>query len=105
MTREETLMWLADRSPARPDALVLTMMQSVKALPAVVLEPARTMADALGILGVAALAAVTAAGAEGPELALKLLAADAFVTYAFEAAAEEGVSVGALVDRLLHEAA
>ena len=36
-------------------------------------------------------------------LALDLLAADAFVTYAFEAAAEEGVEVAPLVSRLLAE--
>jgi len=105
MTHGEALLWLADRSPARPDALVLKMMQSVKDCPSAVLELAPTMADAMGSLGLAALAAVTAAGSEGPDLALELLAADAFVTYAFEAAAEEGVSVAVLVDRLLHEAA
>lgn len=105
MTRGDVLVWLADRSPARPDALVLKMMFSVQDCPVDVLDRSSTMADAMGALGVAALAAVTAEGSGGSDLALELLAADAFVTYAFEAAAEEGVRVGPLVERLLHEAA
>ena len=105
MTRGDVLVWLANRLPARPDALVLKMMLSVNDCPTGALDPAQTMAEAMGILGVAALAAVTAEGSEGPDLALELLAADAFVTYAFEAAAEEDVSVAPLVERLLHEAA
>ena len=105
MTRADALIWLANRTPARPDALVLKMMLSVQECPAGALEGAPTMSEAMGVLGVAALDAVTAEGSEGPELALELLAADAFVTYAFEAAAEEDVSVGRLVERLLHEVA
>ncbi len=97
--------WLAARSPARPDALDAHMMKWVKGCPVGALDGSPTMADAMGVLGVATLAAVTSGGSEGPELALELLAADAFVTYAFEAAAEEGVSVGLLVERLLSEAA
>jgi hypothetical protein len=105
VTRGEVLVWLSNRRPERPDALILKMLLSVKGCPAASLERATTMAEAMGVLGMSALKAVTAEGTAGPELALELLAADAFVTYAFEAAAEEGVSVGPLVDRLLHEAA
>ena len=105
MTRGDALLWLSNRQPARPDALVLKMILSVQDCPAGVLDAAGTMAEAMGVLGVAALRAVTAEGSAGSELALELLAADAFVTYAFEAAAEEGVSVSPLVERLLHEAA
>jgi hypothetical protein len=97
--------WLAARSPARPDALDAHMMTWVATCPPGALDAAPTMAEAMGVLGVATLAAVTSGGAEGPELALELLAADAFVTYVFEAAAEEGVSVGPLVTHLLSEAA
>lgn len=105
MTRSAALAWLAARSPSRPDALAVHMTRSVQNCPSSALAAASTMADAMAVLGLVTLAAVTAAGSEGPELALELLAADAFVTYAFEAAGEEDVSVGPLVERLLHEAA
>lgn len=105
MTRGDALLWLSNRLPTRPDALVLKMMLSVRDCPAGALDEAPSMAEAMGVLGVAALAAVTAGATDGCDLALELLAADAFVTYAFEAAAEEGVSVGPLVERLLREAA
>lgn len=105
MTRNDALVWLSNRAPARPDALALHMMLSVRDCPDGAIDRAPTMAEAMGALGVAALSAVTAGQAEGPDLALQLLAADAFVTYAFEAAAEEGVSVGPLVEQLLREVA
>jgi hypothetical protein len=104
MTRGAALAWLAARLPSRPEALAIHMTRSVAAGPSLALEAASTMADAMAALGVSTLAAVTAGGSEGAELAMDLLAADAFVTYAFEAAGEEDVSVGPLVERLLQEA-
>jgi len=98
-------MWLDGRSPVRPDSLAMHMMLSVRDCPVDVIEQAPTMADALGALGVAALAAVTAGDATEPDKALHLLAADAFVTYAFEAAADDDVSIQPLVARLLREVA
>jgi hypothetical protein len=104
--RPETIeAWLASRLPARPAALAAQMTRSVAACPRGALEAATTMADALGVLGAATLRAVASQERASAELALELLAADGFVTYAFEAAAEEGVDVGPLAARLLGEAA
>jgi hypothetical protein len=52
-----------------------------------------TMTQAMSGLGLFALERSSARGESGDEVALDLLAADAFVTYAFEAAAEEGADV------------
>ncbi len=51
------------------------------------------MTQAMSGLGLCALEGSVARGESGDEVALDLLAADAFVTYAFEAAAEEGADV------------
>ena len=61
------------------------------------------MAETMGTLGIVTLAGLRDRQAQGEGVALDLLAADAFVTYAFEAAAEEGTDVTALVQRLLRE--
>jgi hypothetical protein len=59
------------------------------------------LADQLAWLGQRFLARVTAQSAGGRELALDLLAADALVTYAFEAQAEADVSgIAALAARV-----
>ena len=104
MTHERVQSWLGARRPARPAALEAQMSRSVQQCPAPVLEAAPTMAEAMGLLGLRSLASVAGREPDGPQLAMDLLAADAFVTYAFEAAAEEAVGVQPLVTRLLHEA-
>lgn len=105
MTAEVVERWLAARVPQRPWSLEVQMSRSVSRCPAAPLEPLGTMAAALGFLGIDALRTVAASGSDSPDLALELLAADAFVTYAFEAAAEAGVPVAPLVAQLLAEAA
>jgi hypothetical protein len=62
------------------------------------------MSDLMAALGLAMLALLDGRHEKGRDLALDLLAADALVTYAFEAAAEEGTPVDELVRRLLAEA-
>ncbi len=77
MTRGEVLAWLESRRPAPPEALHLSAV------------------------GRELLARVAASPRGGRELALDLLAADAFVTYAFEAQAEADVGgLAALVERV-----
>jgi len=81
MTRREVLSWLDTRRPAPPAVLRAH-------LEAAVTDRAEPLPDHLAALGGALLARVVATPAGGRELALDLLAADAFVTYAFEAQAE-----------------
>ena len=81
MTRSEVLTWLDTRRPVPPAALRTH-------LEAAVTDAADPLPDHLAALGRALLARVAATPAGGRELALDLLAADAFVTYAFEAQAE-----------------
>lgn len=98
--------WLAARTPRRPKALAAQMSAALAACPPARLDAAPTMAGALGMLGLRVLAGVAAEGHGDPNLqAMELLSADAFVTYAFEAAAEEGVSVAPFVAWLVREAA
>jgi len=59
------------------------------------------MTEAMRVLGLTTLA--TVGTGDDDQTALTLLAADAFVTYAFEAAAEERLPVAPLVSRLLAE--
>jgi hypothetical protein len=96
-------LWLFARRPERPFPLAVHMTECVKRSAAEV-AAAPTMADALGALGIATLKRVVQRKSSGERHALELLAADAFVTYAFEAAAEENVSVPPLVSHLLKEA-
>ena len=104
MTRERVEAWLGARRPERPAQLAAQMSGAVDGCDAPALEAATTMTEAMGLLGIAALKRATARTSESQALAMELLAADAFVTYAFEAAAEEGVSVQPLVSRLVSEA-
>jgi hypothetical protein len=87
MTREEVLEWLWQRKPAPPPALRARLDQAVEQL---LPGPGSRLPDYLRRLGQELLDRVTAQPASGRELALDLLAADAFATYAFEAQAEEG---------------
>jgi len=94
MTRREVLAWLDARRPAPPPALRAhldaALTDSDEWLPAHLVE-----------LGEAMLDRVTERPEGGRELALDLLAADAFVTYAFEAQAEaDVVGLAALADRV-----
>ncbi len=84
MTRRELLAWLETRRPVPPEALRAH------------LAAALSLPDHLARLGQQTLARVAGRPAGGRELALDLLAADAFVTYAFEAQAE--ADTGALTD-------
>lgn len=88
MTRSEVVAWLAARRPPAPPTLVEPMTRwltdSPAQLPEHLAQAGRTLLDR-----------VLARPAGGRELALDLLAADALVTYAFEAQAE--LDAGGLV--------
>lgn len=97
MTRADVLAWLARRQPVPPDALR-------SHLAATVTDRDAGLPDHLAQEGAALLARVTGSTGSGRERALDLLAADAFVTYAFEAQAEQDVrglhALAVRVDRL-----
>ena len=104
MKREDVTAWLATRKPGRPVELASRMDEVVAAADEGAIIAVPTMAETLALIAADLLARV--AGSTDPRsrgLALDLLAADAFVTYAFEAAAEEEVEVAPLVSRLLAE--
>ena len=84
MTRTEVLTWLATRRPAPPAALRAQIERAVT-------DAAAPLPDHLAEVGRALLGRVASRPQGGRELALDLLAADAFITYAFEAQAEEDV--------------
>ncbi|HEY3220387.1 MAG TPA: hypothetical protein VGJ80_06625 [Gemmatimonadales bacterium] len=82
MKRDQILAWLDTRRPAPPRALRERLRAAVRDAPeGLVAHLARTGGELLD--------GVVARPAGGRELALDLLAADAFATYAFEAQAEE----------------
>jgi hypothetical protein len=83
MTRDEVLAWLDARRPVPPATLRERLRTAVH-------ETALPLPAHLAELGRELLAKVASRPAGGRELALDLLAADAFATYAFEAQAEEG---------------
>jgi hypothetical protein len=82
--------WLAGRGPAAPPGLAARLEDAAAMPGAPGIEGA--LADRLARLGLALLNRVAGAPAGGRELAADLLAADAMVTYAFEAQAEADVS-------------
>ena len=99
MTRSDLMTWLAERRPAPPPALEARLRAAVT-------DSAEPLTAHLADVGGALLARVAAAPAGGRELALDLLAADAFVTYAFEAQAEGNVTqLVALAERVAGEPA
>jgi hypothetical protein len=102
VSREAIGAWLAAREPAPPTALAQRLRQVLDTVPEAALA-GMGMAEAMGTLGALTLGALGDRGAQAEGVALDLLAADAFVTYAFEAAAEEGTDVPALAQRLLKE--
>jgi hypothetical protein len=85
MTRAEVLAWLGTRKPAPPQALRERLERAVHELLA---APGSLLPVHLARLGRELLDGVAARPGGGRELALDLLAADAFATYAFEAQAE-----------------
>jgi hypothetical protein len=80
-SREAVLNWLAGRRPTPPPILR-------RHLTDLVVDSSETLPDHLADAGVALLGRVLSHPEGGRELALDLLAADALVTYAFEAQAE-----------------
>jgi hypothetical protein len=82
MTRDQVLAWLDTRRPVPPATLRDRLRGAVHDEPG-------GLAVHLERLGQELLGRVTSRPAGGRELALDLLAADAFATYAFEAQAEE----------------
>jgi len=102
VTRNQVQAWLAAREPAPPAVLAERLRHALDAASEAALA-GTGMAGTMGTLGIVTLAGLRDRQAQGEGVALDLLAADAFVTYAFEAAAEEGTDVTALVQRLLRE--
>lgn len=94
MTRREIQAWLRGRRPSPPEALQ-------RHLEAAVGDSEERLPDHLAETGAALLRQVTQGSDRGRHVALDLLAADAFITYAFEAQAEAGVAgLGALAERV-----
>ncbi len=88
------LVWLEQRRPAPPPALAAHLAAAAAGSAPPAPSPHHLPEASPGqlvALGHRLLARVTATPAGGRELALDLLAADAFVTYAFEAQAEADV--------------
>ena len=102
MTRSELGVWLQSRQPAPPPDLAAKLAQCLAAAPDGMLEGA-SRAETVGRLGLARLRTAVWRRDATEAAAMDLLAADALVTYAFEAAAEEGADLSALVRRLLAE--
>jgi hypothetical protein len=100
VTRSEVLAWLQSRVPAPPAALTAKLADCVAAAPGAALD-GDSVADTVGRLGLATLHAVVERQSVAYDAAMDLLAADAFLTYAFEAAAEDGAELPALASRLL----
>ncbi len=84
MTRRAVLAWLESRSPAPPPALRARLR-------AVVTDSPELLPQHLAATGARLVQRVAECDGGGRELALDLLAADALVTYAFEAQAEADV--------------
>lgn len=94
MTRGELLAWLDARRPVPPATLLAHLEAAVTASD-------ERLPEHLADLGGALVSRVAGHSDGGRELALDLLAADAFVTYAFEAQAEADVTrLAALADRV-----
>lgn len=91
MTAAQLQAWLESRQPAPPTVLAKRLSYLLTACPPDRLTASSSLSESLGALGIFALEAVNDSGREPTdrEVALDLLAADAFVTFAFEAAAEE----------------
>jgi hypothetical protein len=86
VTRDDVLAWLDTRRPAPPATLRARLEQVVAGT-----APGSPLPAHLTDLGRALLERVARRPEGRRELALDLLAADAFITYAFEAQAEQDV--------------
>jgi hypothetical protein len=94
MTRAELAQWLETRRPAPPRALAAHLAAPLG-------DERAPLPVHLADLGRTVLARVAGTPEEGRALALDLLAADAFVTYAFEAQAEvDPAGLAPLADRI-----
>ncbi len=98
MSRREVLAWLEARRPVPPDALRACLEAAVTDAD---LPPLVALPDQLALLGRRVLGQVARRPAGGRELALELLAADGFITYAFEAQAEvDAAGLAVLAERI-----
>ena len=88
MTAAEVQAWLRTRKPAPPAVLAERLSQLLASYPPSRLAALLSLPEALGALGVCTLDSLEGRPPTSREVALDLLAADAFVTYAFEAAAQ-----------------
>ena len=86
MPRRELLVWLESRRPEPPAKLSARLERAVRDAPVEVTE--LTLPEALLAVGRALVEEVAGRPHAGRAYALDLLAADAFITYAFEAQAE-----------------
>jgi hypothetical protein len=90
--------WLGEREPAPPDALLLRLREALGA------DAGRDAGDAAAAClaaGERLLARVLHEGEASRDHALDLLAADALVTYAFEAASARPVALPALATQAM----
>lgn len=96
--------WLDARRPAPPPVLARQLDAVLAACPPDRLAGAGSMAETMSLLGVCALDSLDGRPPEGRDVAMDLLAADAFITYAFEAASEDGADVEAVAGGVLSRA-
>jgi hypothetical protein len=102
VTRDAVRSWLAGRTPEPPAALSRGLARCLDTAPDAALA-GDSLAEVAGRLGVATLRTVVQRQGVAYDSAMDLLVADALVTYAFEAAAEEGEDMQDLVHRLLKD--
>jgi hypothetical protein len=102
VTRASLLAWLASREPQPPATLAAKLVQCIATAPDSAFAN-ETTAQVAAELGLALLRGVAQRQRVAYDTALDLLAADAFVTYAFEAASDEGTDVTGLARTLLGE--
>ena len=100
VSRASVVAWLKGRDPAPPADLAAKLTQCVESAPEIVFA-GESVAVVVGAIGTWLLQGVVAREKAAYDAALDLLAADAFVTYAFEAASEDGADVTGLATQLL----
>lgn len=93
--REELIAWLEERAEPAPGSLHQPLAEAVRAV-----DPAAsgTLGGLSAIAGEQLLAKLLSDGCDHRAAALQLLAADALVTYAFEAAAEDASQAARAID-------
>ncbi len=96
VSRSTVRAWMLSRTPVPPADLAVVLSSILDAAPDSAFE-GRSLSAVLGRLSIMTLDEKRPAG----DAALFLLASDALVTYAFEAAAEEGEDLTAVAERLL----